>query len=204
MPRNRYIRTEEAKLPTRYGEFRLIGYLEKSTRSENLAIVMGDVYNTKDVLVRVHSECLTGESLGSLRCDCGDQLSTSLKIIAAEKKGLLIYLRQEGRGIGLFNKVKAYHIQDQGMDTVAANLILGFEADERKYDAAAYVIKDLGIRSIILLTNNPEKIRALSDKGIVVSARKPLIMRKRKANAFYMETKGKRMGHLLSSRSDEG
>ncbi len=190
-------RTADAKLPTRFGNFRAIGYREGRDGDEHLAIVKGDVSAARDVLVRVHSECVTGDALGSRRCDCGEQLRKALRRIEKEGRGILLYLRQEGRGIGLLNKVEAYHMQDQGLDTVAANVILGFEADERSYGAAARILSDLGVESVILLTNNPDKVMQLRELGVAVSGREPLRVRSNPMNAAYLKTKGRKMNHIL-------
>ena len=152
------------------------------------------------MLVRVHSECVTGDALGSYRCDCGEQLRKSLRRIEKNGNGIVLYLRQEGRGIGLLNKVEAYHIQDQGMDTVAANVLLGFEPDERSYEAAAYIFRDLGVKSIVLLTNNPDKVAQLKDLGIRVTGRESLTVPGNRINSHYLRTKSRKMNHLLDVR----
>ena len=187
-------------LPTRYGEFRAIAYGEKQNGVEHLAIIKGDVHGRENVLVRVHSECVTGDALGSYRCDCGEQLRKSLRRIEKNGNGIVLYLRQEGRGIGLLNKVEAYHIQDQGMDTVAANVLLGFEPDERSYEAAAYIFRDLGVKSIVLLTNNPDKVAQLKDLGIRVTGRESLTVPGNRINSHYLRTKSRKMNHLLDVR----
>lgn len=187
-----------ARIPTLVGEFRLCLYMDNQDDKEHLALVMGDVADQRDVLVRVHSECFTGDVLGSLRCDCGEQLHQAMHQIAEEGRGVLIYLRQEGRGIGLLNKLRAYNLQDVGYDTVDANLLLGHQADERDYTSAALILKDLGVRSIRLLTNNPLKIEDLQRLGILVTARLALQTGVTAENAGYLITKAQRMNHLLS------
>src|SRR3990167_8243097 len=173
-----------ARLPTTYGQFTVIGY--KDQRGEHLALVKGKIQKPPR-LVRIHSQCLTGDALKSLRCDCGEQLEQSLKMIAKEG-GILLYLQQEGRGIGLFNKIAAYHHQDQGLDTVEANTKLGFKDDDRDYAIAAEILKDLGIKSVRLLTNNPRKIKGLQQAGIIVSKSLPIIIKSNPANAAYLFT----------------
>lgn len=187
-----------ARIPTAAGEFQLCLYQDSCHDQEHLAVVMGDVAGQPDVLVRLHSECFTGDVLGSLRCDCGDQLHQAMDMIAEEGVGVLIYLRQEGRGIGLLNKLRAYNLQDVGYDTVDANLVLGHRADERDYTVAALILKDLGIHSIRLLTNNPLKIESLRELGVSVTARIPLQTRVTAENVAYLTTKARRMNHLLS------
>jgi GTP cyclohydrolase II len=186
------------RIPTAVGEFRLCLYLNNQNDKEHLALVMGDVAGQRDVLVRMHSECFTGDVLGSLRCDCGQQLQQGLQLIAEEGIGVLIYLRQEGRGIGLLDKLRAYNLQDIGYDTVDANLLLGHQADERDYTVAALILKDLGVRSVRLLTNNPKKIESLQGLGIAVTARVPLHPRVTAENAAYLMTKAQRMDHFLN------
>lgn len=190
-------RVVSSRLPTHYGEFELHLYDNRQDGKEHLALVMGAVANGQPILVRVHSECLTGEVLGSLRCDCGEQLELSLQRIAAEGCGVLIYLRQEGRGIGLHDKLRAYNLQDKGLDTVDANLALGHQADDRDYDLAAWILNDLGIEHIALLTNNPNKIEELQRLGIDVVERLPLLGEMNPENARYLNTKAERMQHLL-------
>src|SRR5205085_4509468 len=167
-------------------------------KREHLAFVLGDVVNQPEVLVRVHSECFTGDVLGSLRCDCGEQLAQALRLIGQEGAGIVLYLRQEGRGIGLLDKLRAYNLQDQGFDTVEANLMLGHSADERDYTVAALILKQLGIDSVRLLTNNPLKTEGLQQSGITVKARVPLQSGVTSENAAYLLTKAQRMRHLLS------
>jgi GTP cyclohydrolase II len=186
-----------ARVPTDLGEYKLCLYTTNQDDKEHLAVVIGDVQEQSDVLVRVHSECFTGDVLGSRRCDCGEQLQRSLQMIAAAGAGVVIYLRQEGRGIGLLDKLRAYNLQDQGYDTVDANLALGHQADEREYSVAAHILDDLGVRSIRLLTNNPVKIQRLRELGVPVSERVPLQSTVNADNAQYLFTKALRMNHLL-------
>lgn len=186
-----------ARIPTAYGTFQLMLYQNNRDQKENLAFVMGDVGDYEEVLLRMHSECFTSDVLGSLRCDCGEQLDRSLQLIGRAQRGVLLYLRQEGRGIGLLDKLRAYNLQDEGLDTVEANLKLGHKPDERDYTAAALMIQDLGIRSINAITNNPTKINALRRLGIVVRHRIPIEVPARPENAGYLQTKVKRMDHLL-------
>lgn len=188
----------ETKLPTKYGEFRLLVYEDLIEHYHHLALVKGAVKGMKDVLVRVHSQCLTGDIMGSLRCDCGDQLSVALKKIDKAGRGVFLYMRQEGRGIGLFNKLKAYKLQEQGMDTIQANLALGFKADERDYGIGAQILTDLGLSTIRLITNNPDKIAGLEGHGLTISKRVPVQIRCNPANARYLKTKKDKMGHLLT------
>jgi 3,4-dihydroxy 2-butanone 4-phosphate synthase/GTP cyclohydrolase II len=190
-------RVAEAKLPTKYGEFRAIAYKSDVDPAEHLALVMGDVSTPKPVYVRVHSECATGDVFGSLRCDCGEQLSLAMKAIAAEGRGVLVYMRQEGRGIGFHNKIRAYALQDKGMDTVEANIALGFAPDMRDYGVGAQIINDLGIKEICLLTNNPKKIISLEGHGLKVVKIMPIIVTPNPHNRHYLETKQKKMGHIL-------
>ncbi|HLF90321.1 MAG TPA: GTP cyclohydrolase II [Anaerolineales bacterium] len=186
------------RIPTQVGEFQLCLYANSEDDKEHLALIMGDVMGQEGVLVRVHSECYTGDVLGSLRCDCGEQLQRSMAIIAEAEAGVLLYLRQEGRGIGLLNKLRAYNLQDAGYDTVDANLLLGHQADERDYTVAAHILKDLGVKSIQLLTNNPEKITSLRTLGIEVTGRVSLTPDVNPENARYLHTKIVRMHHLLT------
>lgn len=187
----------EAELPTKYGTFKAIGYIDKITKEHHVALVKGDLSGDEPVLCRVHSECLTGDAFGSLRCDCGDQLQEAMRRIEARGRGVLLYLRQEGRGIGLMNKLKAYHLQDGGMDTVDANLALGFAADMRDYGTGAEILADLGIRKIIVMTNNPNKITGLGAYNIEIVGREPIEIDSNDNDAFYLYTKYKRMGHIL-------
>ena len=192
--------TASARIPTRFGEFRLHHYANDRDSKEHLALVMGDVAGQEGVLVRVHSECFTGDVLGSLRCDCGPQLHRAMQLIAEAGQGVIIYLRQEGRGIGLADKLAAYGLQDEGYDTVEANLLLGHDADEREYSAAVAILNDLDVRSVSLLTNNPSKIEQLCDLGVRVERRLPLETPVTAENAIYLATKVERMRHLLSLR----
>jgi GTP cyclohydrolase II len=187
-----------ARIPAMEGEFKLCLYTNNQDEKEHLALVMGEVQDQKDVLVRVHSECFTGDVLGSRRCDCGDQFKRALLNISNDGHGVLLYLRQEGRGIGLRDKLRAYNLQDIGYDTVDANLLLGHQADERDYTVAAKMLKDLGIRSVRLMTNNPEKISALQNLGVQVTGRVSLNAGVNPENERYLETKATRMKHLLN------
>jgi GTP cyclohydrolase II len=186
-----------ADLPTRFGNFRIVAFWNNRDAKEHIAVVHGDVLDRDDVATRLHSECLTGDALGSLRCDCRDQLEVALRALGAMERGCLLYLRQEGRGIGLINKVRAYALQDAGLDTVEANLALGFRDDERDYAIAAHMLKSLAIRSVRLMTNNPTKIRQLTQYGLRVSGRIPLVIPSNPFNRFYLETKASRSGHFI-------
>ena len=188
----------EANLPTKYGEFKVTAYKENNTDKCHLALIKGDIRNCDNILVRIHSECLTGDALGSRKCDCGEQYDASMKMIAEEGCGVLLYMKQEGRGIGLLNKLKAYALQDKGFDTVDANRELGFEDDMRDYKASADMLKELGINKVRLITNNPEKIEGVEKYGIQVSERVPIEINANKYDIGYLKTKKKRMRHLLN------
>lgn len=191
-------RTTCARIPTEFGEFQLCHYTNNRDQKEHLALVMGDVQDRENVLIRVHSECFTGDTLGSLRCDCGPQLQRSMQLIAEEEIGIIIYLRQEGRDIGLLEKLKAYNLQDQGYDTVDANLMLGHQADNRDYIIAALILQDLGVQSVRLLTNNPQKIENIRSHGIDVVSRIPIQEGVNLENLEYLLTKARRMRHMLN------
>lgn len=187
----------EAKLPTPWGTFTIVGFEELATGKDHVAMVFGDITQKQPILTRVHSECLTGDALFSLRCDCGFQLEAALKQIAQKGVGILIYHRQEGRNIGLLNKIRAYALQDQGFDTVEANHQLGFAADERDFTLCADMLELLGVNEIQLLTNNPEKIRVLEKAGITITERIPLEVGENPNNEHYLDTKAQKMGHIL-------
>ena len=189
----------EAKIPSDYGDFSLVGFDNKLDDKEHLAIKKGDLHGKENVLLRIHSECFTGDVLGSLRCDCGSQLHTAMSQIDEAGNGVVLYLRQEGRGIGLLNKLKAYNLQDQGEDTVEANIHLGFDPDMRDYAVAAQMIKALGIKSVKIMTNNPDKVKGLEEYGVIITDRVPLETGCNAINKKYMETKKNKMGHLLHS-----
>jgi 3,4-dihydroxy 2-butanone 4-phosphate synthase/GTP cyclohydrolase II len=191
-------RVSEVMLPTRFGTFKAIGYRDKINQEEHIALVMGEITPEEPVLARVHSECLTGDVFGSQRCDCGEQLHLAMRRIAGEGKGILLYMRQEGRGIGLLNKLKAYHLQDNGLDTVEANEALGFPADLRDYGIGAEILADLGAKSLRLMTNNPKKISGLYGFGLRVAERIPIEIDTNKNNAFYLSTKKMKLGHMLN------
>ena len=197
MPKPTVTRMTRARIPTKHGDFQLCYYTNTLDKKEHLAFYSGVVTDADDVLVRIHSECFTGDVLGSRRCDCGEQLDRSLQLIADQGEGVLVYLRQEGRGIGLLQKLRAYNLQDQGHDTVDANLLLGHGADERSYSLAARILEDLGVKSVRLMTNNPLKISALEAEGIRVNTRVPLEIAGNPDNADYLSTKARRMDHLL-------
>jgi len=186
-----------AELPSRFGQFHIVAFYNNKDDKEHVAIVKGDVTNAENVPVRVHSECLTGDVMGSLRCDCRDQLESALRMIGKMDKGILLYMRQEGRGIGLINKIRAYGLQEHGYDTVEANIALGFRDDERDYAVAAHMLESLKVRSIQLITNNPTKIAELEKNGICVTGRIPHIMKPNQYNRFYLETKANKSGHLI-------
>ncbi len=189
---------DSAALPTQFGEFRIVGFVNEIDGREHVAIVRGDVSGAEAVPTRLHSECLTGDVLGSLRCDCRQQLELSLRNVAAMPRGNVLYLRQEGRGIGLVNKIRAYRLQEQGMDTVEANHALGFRDDERDFGVAAAMLHALGVESVALMTNNPEKIRQLEKGGVKVVQRLPHEIAAGVHNRRYLETKARRSGHLLA------
>lgn len=190
-------RVVETKMPTRYGDFKMVGFINKLNGEHHVALVKGEINEKNEVLTRVHSECLTGDALGSKRCDCGEQYDAAMKRIAEEGCGILLYMRQEGRGIGLINKLKAYSIQDKGFDTVEANEMLGFPADMRSYDVAAAILKDLGVSKVNLMTNNPRKIDGLESYGIEIVNRVPIKMNHNEKNEFYLQTKKEKLGHML-------
>jgi len=197
MNANQVIRKVSTRLPTGVGEFNLYLYTSDRDDKEHLALVMGEVQGQSEILTRVHSECFTGDVLGSRRCDCGEQLQSAMQAIAEQGSGVIVYLRQEGRGIGLLDKLRAYNLQDQGYDTVEANLLLGHQADERDYTTASLILQDLGVRSIRLLTNNPVKISHLRDLGVLVTERVPVEPTVHADNYHYLFTKAQRMNHLL-------
>ncbi len=201
-PSLRVERLTAARIPTAHGEFSLCLYANNHDGKDHLALVMGEIAGQEAVLVRIHSECFTGEVLGSLRCDCQAQLDQALRMIAGERRGVLIYLRQEGRGIGLRDKLRAYNLQDQGYDTVEANWLLGHQADERDYTLAAAILKDLGPRSVRLLTNNPEKLQSLRDMGIAMTDRVALETEVTPENAEYLRAKASRLHHILNAGRD--
>ncbi|MGS0627002.1 MULTISPECIES: GTP cyclohydrolase II [Photorhabdus] len=190
-------RVAEAKLPTPWGDFLMVGFEEISTGRDHVALVYGNISDNEPVLSRIHSECLTGDALFSLRCDCGFQLESALDQIAKEGKGILLYHRQEGRNIGLINKIRAYALQDKGIDTVEANHQLGFAADERDFTLCADMYKLLGVNAIRLLTNNPKKVEIMNEAGINIVERVPLIAGRNPKNAYYLDTKANKLGHLL-------
>ena len=195
-------KTCEVKLPTKYGDFRLLSYKQTTTNKEHLALVKGNWEENEEVLVRVHSSCFTGDVLGSLRCDCGDQLRNSLEMIQKKGKGVVVYMNQEGRGIGLSNKIKAYELQEKGMDTVDANIALGFKADKRDYGIGAQILRDLNIKKINLISNNPKKRAGLKGYGIKIIKNIPINTCSNEHNDFYLKTKRDKMGHDLKLKNE--
>lgn len=187
----------EANIPTIFGEFRIHVFHNEEDEKEHFALTLGDISDGRGLLVRMHSECMTGESLGSLRCDCKNQLDSSMYMISQAGRGIIVYLRQEGRGIGLGNKIRAYALQEQGLDTIEANHQLGFAGDERKFSMAVSILKYFNVRSLLLLTNNPDKINALSDQGIELIQRVPLEIRPTEYSREYLKTKRDKSGHML-------
>lgn len=190
------------KMPTKYGDFKAYGYVNKLNGEHHVALVRGEIGDGTNLLCRVHSECLTGDAFGSLRCDCGQQFAAAMAQIEEEGRGILLYMRQEGRGIGLINKLRAYELQDQGLDTLEANLALGFEGDMREYYIGAQILNDLGVKTLRLLTNNPDKVYQLSDYGMEIVERVPIQMSATAHDLFYLKTKQAKMGHLLNYKKE--